>query len=62
MQKILSNEEVVEHLMEILDLPSQNALALELDVSRQSLWKYSSSDRIDINNKIITALIEYYRD
>ena len=56
-KKIYSNGEIASFLIENLSLSSPSDLARQLDVTRQSVANYSSKDKIDINNKIISELI-----
>jgi len=58
MKKIYSNDEIVDELLMLLDHPTKASLWQELDVSKQSLNQYAKQKGVDINNKIISMLIE----
>jgi len=55
---ICSNREITTVLIEEIGLESPSELARRLDVTRQSVANYASKDKIDINNRIISELIE----
>jgi hypothetical protein len=57
-KKIYTNGEIAEYLIEELALDSPSELSRRLDVTRQSISKYASKDKIDINNKVISELID----
>jgi len=58
MPKIYTNEEIVEKLLAILRHPTKASLLRDLGVSKQSLSQFAKQQGIDINNKIISRLID----
>lgn len=62
MSDFYSNEQIVEKLLALLQHPSKSSLMRDLGVSKQSISQYARQQGIDINNKIITRLIDTLED
>ena len=57
--KELSNREIIEFIKKHFDQKNDSAAARLLDIDRQSIHGFGSKDKIDINNKIISLLIDH---
>jgi len=56
---ILSGAEIIEKLKIISASKSSSELARKLGTERQNLKSYENKNSIDLNNRIISLLIEY---
>ena len=56
---ILSSAEIIEKLKIISASKSASELARKLGTERQNLKSYENKNSIDLNNRIISLLIEY---
>jgi hypothetical protein len=61
-RKILTNKEIIEKLKSISFANSASELARELGTERQNLKSYENKNTIDLNNRIITLLIEHLEE
>lgn len=57
-QNILTNKEIIEKLKIILDSKSASELSRKLGTERQNLKSYENKSIVDLNNRIISLLIE----
>jgi len=57
----LTNRSILEQLRLILGHDTNSSLARDLDVSKQSLHQFSKQPGVDINNKMLTVLIEHIK-
>jgi transcriptional regulator len=56
---ILTNPEVIERLMLITNSKSASDLARKLGTERQNLKSYENKNTVDLNNRIISLLMEH---
>ncbi len=56
---VLTNSEIIEKLKSISNSKSASDLARKLGTERQNLKSYENKNTIDLNNKIISLLIEH---
>ena len=57
-KNILTNKEIIEKLKLISDSKSAAELARKLGTERQNLKSYENKSTIDLNNRMISLLIE----
>ena len=57
-KNILTNKEIIEKLKLISDAKSAAELARKLGTERQNLKSYENKSTIDLNNRMISLLIE----
>ena len=55
---VLSNSEIIERLKSISNSKSASDLARKLGTERQNLKSYENKNTVDLNNRIISLLIE----
>ncbi len=58
-RNIFTNAEIIEKLKSISFSNSASELARKLGTERQNLKSYENKNSIDLNNRIISLLIEY---
>ena len=58
-RNIFTNAEIVEKLKSISLSNSASELARKLGTERQNLKSYENKNSIDLNNRIISLLLEY---
>ncbi|MAI36469.1 MAG: hypothetical protein CL599_02745 [Alteromonas sp.] len=58
MKEILSNNEIIDLLLQILELDNDNQLALELGVARQQIRQFRNSEQKRLPQIIITRLLQ----
>ncbi len=56
--KILSNENIIEKLVILSASRSVSELARKLGTERQNLKSYENKNSIDLNNRVISLLID----
>jgi transcriptional regulator len=56
---VLTNPEVIERLMLITNSKSASDLARKLGTERQNLKSYENKNTVDLNNRIISLLMEH---
>ena len=56
--KILSNEDIIEKLVMLSASRSVSELARKLGTERQNLKSYENKNSIDLNNRVISLLID----
>ena len=56
--KILSNEDIIEKLVMLSASRSISELARKLGTERQNLKSYENKNSIDLNNRVISLLID----
>jgi len=57
-KKILTNKEIVEKLKIIFSSKSASGLARMLGTERQNLKSYENKSSVDLNNRMISLLID----
>ncbi|MDH5784845.1 MAG: hypothetical protein OEZ16_04455 [Chromatiales bacterium] len=57
-ERILNNKEIIEKLKVISASSSASELARKLGTERQNLKSYENKKSVDMNNRIISLLIE----
>ncbi|MFC1589431.1 hypothetical protein ACFL3P_04070 [Pseudomonadota bacterium] len=57
-KKILTNKEIIEKLKVISDSKSASELARKLGTERQNLKSYENKNSVDLNNRMISLLID----
>lgn len=60
--RVLTNSEIIEKLISITNSKSAADLARKLGTERQNLKSYQNKTTNDLNNKIISLLIEQIED
>jgi hypothetical protein len=58
MKVILSNNEIIDRLLQILELDNDNQLALELGVARQQIRQFRNSEQKRLPQIIMTRLLQ----
>ncbi len=58
-QNILTNAEIIEALKVITNSKSASDLARKLGTERQNLKSYENKTTTDLNNRIISLLVEH---
>lgn len=61
-QVILSNKQIIERLKIISDSKSASELARRLGTERQNLKSYENKKSTDLNNRIISLLLDHMED
>ena len=56
---VLTNSEIIEKLKSISNSKSASDLARKLGTERQNLKSYENKNTLDLNNRIISFLMEY---
>ncbi len=56
---VLTNAEIIERLKSISNSKSASDLARRLGTERQNLKSYENKSTVDLNNRIISLLIEH---
>ena len=56
---VLTNSEIIEKLKLISNSKSASDLARKLGTERQNLKSYENKNTVDLNNRIISLLIEH---
>ena len=57
-EKILTNKEIIEKLKVISGSKSASELARKLGTERQNLKSYENKNSVDLNNRMISLLID----
>ncbi len=57
-KEILTNKNIIPKLIEITGAKSASELARRLGTERQNLKSYENKEGLDLNNRIISLLIE----
>ena len=57
-KKILTNKDIIPKLIEITGVKSASELARRLGTERQNLKSYENKEGLDLNNRIISLLIQ----
>jgi len=60
--KILSNEDIIDKLVILSASRSVSELARKLGTERQNLKSYENKNSIDLNNRVISLLIDIIED
>lgn len=55
---ILSNKEIIENLISITGSKTASELARKLGTERQNLKSYENKNSVDLNNRMISMLID----
>ena len=55
---ILTNKEIIEELLVITDSKTASELARKLGTERQNLKSYENKISIDLNNRLISLLVD----
>ena len=56
---VLTNSVIIEKLISITNSNSASDLARKLGTERQNLKSYENKNKVDLNNKIISLLIDH---
>lgn len=59
---VLTNSEIIERLMAVTNSKSASDLARKLGTERQNLKSFQNKNTVDLNNRIISLLIERIED
>ena len=57
-KKILTNREIIEKLKVISNSKTASELARQLGTERQNLKSYENKNSVDLNNRMISLLID----
>ena len=57
-KNILTNQEIIEKLKLITDSKTASELARKLGTERQNLKSYENKSTVDLNNRMLSLLIE----
>ncbi len=58
-KNILTNKEIIEKLKLLTDSKTASELARKLGTERQNLKSYENKSTVDMNNRMISLLIDY---
>lgn len=57
--KILNNNQIIQRLIDLSDSKTASELARKLGTVRQNLKSYENKKTTDLNNKIISLLLDF---